>query len=46
MCVVWLFIALWIDMCFGIKDAMLYVRCMFMCVCVEFRMQALKSHFL
>ena len=30
--------------CFGIKDVMLYVRCMLVCVC-EFRMQVLKSFF-
>ena len=28
---VWLFITLWIDMCFGMNDAMLYVRCMLAC---------------
>jgi len=28
---VWLFIALWIDMHFGMNDAMLYVRCMLVC---------------
>ena len=32
---VWLFIALWIDMCHGMNDAMLYVRCMLVCVWVR-----------
>jgi len=35
MYVVWLFIALWIDICFRLNDTMLYVRCTLACVWVR-----------